>query len=98
MYFKVLSVELARCMSVLQVVVSANIFPQIYLLLKDSEPMVRKNSTLVICEVCKHAPNLANVISKTKGIPPLVDNISDTHNAERLPGTPIYSHDLILCN
>ena len=85
-------------MTVLQIVVSANIFPQIYLLLKDSEPMVRKNSTLVICEVSKHAPNLANVISKTKGIPPLVDNISETHHAERLPGTPIYSFDSIWCN
>ena len=70
----------------LQVIVAADVFPKIYLLLRDTDPMVRRNSATVIREVCKHTPELAQLVVATGGVAALVENIRDTVGNERLPG------------
>jgi len=66
--------------------VAADVFPKIYLLLKDNDPMVRRNAAMVIREVCKHTLELAQLIVATGGVVALVDNIRETCGNERLPG------------
>jgi hypothetical protein len=73
--------------SSLQVIVAADVFPRIFTLLKDTDPMVRRNAASVAREVCKHTPELAQLIVATGGVAALVDNISDVTGNERLPGT-----------
>lgn len=70
----------------LQVIVAADVFPKIYLLLRDTDPMVRRNSATVVREVCKHTPELAQLVVATGGVAALVENIRDTVGNERLPG------------
>lgn len=74
----------------LQVIVAADVFPRIFTLLKDTDPMVRRNAASVAREVCKHTPELAQLIVATGGVAALVDNISEVTGNERLPGT--YTH------
>lgn len=71
-----------------QVIVAADVFPKIYLLLRDTDAMVRRNSATVIREVCKHTPELAQLIVATGGVAALVDNVKETIGNERLPGLP----------
>jgi hypothetical protein len=70
----------------LQVIVAADVFPKIFTLLKDTDPMVRRNAASVAREVCKHTPELAQLIVATGGVAALVDNISEVTGNERLPG------------
>lgn len=49
--------------------------------------MVRRNAASVAREVCKHTPELAQLIVATGGVAALVDNISEVTGNERLPGT-----------
>ena len=76
----------------LQVIVAADVFPKIYLLLRDTDPMVRRNSATVVREVCKHTPELAQLIVATGGVAALVENIRDTVGNERLPGLFLIIH------
>ena len=75
----------------LQVIVAADVFPKIYLLLRDTDAMVRRNSATVVREVCKHTPELAQLVVATGGVAALVENIRDTVGNERLPGL-LYTH------
>ncbi len=67
-------------------IVAADVFPKVYLLLKDTDPMVRRNSATVVREVCKHTPELAQLIVATGGVAALVENIREVNGNERLPG------------
>lgn len=63
------------------------------------EPQCRKNAALVICEVCKHTPELAQLVLNAGSAPALVDNISEVHSNERLPGLLFVIKILhIICN
>lgn len=75
-----------NCCCYQQAVYCTNIFPNVILLLKNVEPQCRRNAALVICEVCKHTPDLAQLVVDAGSAPALVDNISDVHSHERLPG------------
>lgn len=75
----------------MQVVVAADVFPKIYLLLRDTDPMVRRNAAMVVREVCKHTPELAQLVVATGGVAALVDNVRETCGNERLPGAPLPS-------
>lgn len=82
----------------LQVIVAADIFPKIYLLLRDSDPMVRRNAAIVVREVCKHTIELAQLVVATGGVAALVDNIRETSGNERLPGQIWINHYLFNYN
>ncbi len=55
-------------------------------MLKDTDPMVRRNAATVIREVCKHTSELAILVLKCGGVAALVDNVSEVSGPERLPG------------
>lgn len=74
------SVELA------EVVVAADVFPKVFLSLKDTDPQVRRNAAIVVREVCKQNPQLAQLVVSNGGAAALVENVSDTYGSERLPG------------
>lgn len=48
--------------------------------------MVRRNAAMVVREVCKHTPELAQLVVATGGVAALVDNVRETCGNERLPG------------
>lgn len=70
----------------MQAVLDTKIFPNVILLLKNIEQMVRRNAAMVICEVCKHTKDQARFVLSAGCAPALVDNISDVRSHERLPG------------
>jgi 3-methyladenine DNA glycosylase AlkD len=69
-----------------EVVVEAEIFPNILNCLKDSDTMVRKNAAMCIREIAKHTPELAKLIVNSGGAAALVDYISEAHGNNKLPG------------
>eukprot|EP00455_Lapot_gusevi_P054943 TRINITY_DN8894_c0_g1_i12.p1 TRINITY_DN8894_c0_g1~~TRINITY_DN8894_c0_g1_i12.p1 ORF type:complete len:359 (+),score=103.50 TRINITY_DN8894_c0_g1_i12:30-1079(+) len=74
------SVELA------EVVVEAEIFPKILTCLKDLDLVVRKNSATLIREIAKHTPELATLIVNAGGHAAMIDYITESKGAGRLPG------------
>eukprot|EP00695_Tsukubamonas_globosa_P001960 TRINITY_DN3033_c0_g1_i1.p1 TRINITY_DN3033_c0_g1~~TRINITY_DN3033_c0_g1_i1.p1 ORF type:complete len:188 (+),score=54.88 TRINITY_DN3033_c0_g1_i1:86-649(+) len=74
------SVELA------ELVVEGEIFPKIFLLLRDPDEVVRKNAATTIREIAKHTPNLAQWIVNQGGVGALVDYVSESRGNARLPG------------
>ena len=70
----------------LQIVVAAGVFPAIFMSLKDSDPQVRRNTAIVVREVCKHTLELAQlVLSDGAAAAAIVENVTDTRGSERLP-------------
>lgn len=57
-------------------IVSNNIFPKIFSLLKDQDKIVRKNAASCVREIAKHSSDLANTICNTGGCAALVEYIS----------------------
>ena len=70
-------------------VVAADVFPKIFLALKDIDPQVRRNAAIVVREVCKHNVLLAQVVVSNGGAAALVENVADTCGSERLPGNQL---------
>mgnify|MGYP002776954808 CR=1 FL=1 len=64
-------------------VVAADVFPKIFLALKDIDPQVRRNAAIVVREVCKHNVLLAQVVVSNGGA------AADTCGSERLPGNQL---------
>ncbi|XP_073389972.1 uncharacterized protein [Physcomitrium patens] len=75
-----------------EAVLDTKIFPNVILLLKNIEQMVRRNAAMVICEVCKHTKDQARFVLSAGCAPALVDNISDVRSHERLPGIMALGH------
>jgi hypothetical protein len=71
-------------------VVAIGVFPGIFMVLKDRDPQVRRASSIVIREVCKHTAELARVAMSGGGGAAIVENIAETRGSERLPGTYAY--------
>ena len=69
-----------------EVVVEAEIFPQILNLLKDMDVYVRKNAATCIREVAKHTPELAQLIVNAGGVGAMVDYVTEASGNARLPG------------
>mgnify|MGYP000008098305 FL=1 len=69
----------------LQIVVAAGVFPAIFMSLKDSDPQVRRNTAIVVREVCKHTVELAQLVLSGGGGAAIVENVTDTCGSERLP-------------
>jgi 3-methyladenine DNA glycosylase AlkD len=69
-----------------EVVVEAEIFPNILNCLRDADTMVRKNAAMCIREVSKHTPELAKLIVNSGGAAALVDYISESQGNNKLPG------------
>lgn len=69
-----------------EVVVEAEVFPNILNCLKDNDVLVRKNTATVIREIAKHTPELAKLIVNAGGAAALVDFVSDAKGNAKLPG------------
>jgi len=69
-----------------EVVVEADIFPKIFVCLKDPDVIVRRNAATCIREIAKQTPELAQLIVNAGGHAALVDYISNSTGAARLPG------------
>merc|ERR1712216_890100 len=69
-----------------EVVVEAEIFPNILNCLKDNDTFVRKNAATCIREVAKHTPELAKLIVNAGGAAALVDYVSEVQGNAKLPG------------
>ena len=69
-----------------EVVVEAEIFPNILNCLKDGDAFVRKNAATCIREVAKHTPELAKLIVNSGGAAALVDFVSEAQGNAKLPG------------
>lgn len=69
-----------------EVVVEAEIFPNILNCLRDADTMVRKNAAMCIREVSKHTPELAKLIVNSGGAAALVDYITESQGNNKLPG------------
>lgn len=61
-----------------EMVVEAEIFPKILTCLKYPDELVRKNSATVIREVCKHTPELAQLVVSNGSVGALVDYIGES--------------------
>lgn len=76
-----------------EVVVEAEVCPKIFVCLKDKDHVVRRNAATCIREIARHTPELAHLIVNAGGHKNIVDYISHTRGAARLPGhtyTPAY--------
>ena len=69
-----------------EVVVEAEVFPNILNCLKDADIMVRKNAAMCIREVSKHTPELAKLIVNSGGAAALVEYITEAQGNNKLPG------------
>ncbi len=69
-----------------EVVVESEIFPKIFLCLKDQDPIVRRNAATCIREIAKQTPELAQLIVTAGGHTAVIDYISSSTGAARLPG------------
>ena len=69
-----------------EVVVEAEIFPKIFLCLKDADLVVRRNAATAVREIAKHTPELAQLIVNAGGHSALIQYISTSKGAARLPG------------
>jgi len=69
-----------------EVIVEAEIFPNVLNCLKDTDPFVRKNAATCIREVAKHTPELAKLIVNSGGAAALVDYVSEAQGNGKLPG------------
>ena len=74
-------VQLIKCY--LQIVVATGVFPAIFMSLKDTNPQVSRNTTIVIREVCKHTVELAQLVFSDGGGATIVENVQDTYGSER---------------
>jgi hypothetical protein len=75
------SVELA------QYVVEGEIFPRIFVLLKDNDPITRRNAASCIREIVKQTPELSGIVVSAGGLPAIVSYISiDAEEDAKLPG------------
>merc|ERR1712132_25972 len=72
-----------------EVIVEAEIFPNVLNCLKDTDPFVRKNAATCIREVAKHTPELAKLIVNSGGAAALVDYVSEAQGNGKLPGMAI---------
>ena len=69
-----------------EVVVEAEIFPNILNCLRDIDTMVRKNGAMCVREVSKHTPELAKLIVNSGGAAALVEYVSEAQGNNKLPG------------
>jgi len=69
-----------------EVVVEAEIFPKIFVCLKDSDPNVRKHAATCIREVARHTPELSQMVVNSGGHVALIDYVTKSTGAARLPG------------
>jgi 3-methyladenine DNA glycosylase AlkD len=69
-----------------EVVVEAEIFPKIFQCLKDDDALVRRNAATCIREIAKHTPELAQLIVNAGGHAAVIDYVSVSTGASRLPG------------
>ena len=67
-------------------VVAHNVFPKVFSLLKDQDVGVRKHAAACIREIAKHSSALANTVCNAGGSAALVEYVSETQGAARLPG------------
>lgn len=67
-------------------VVEAELFPAIFPSLKDSDEYVRKNVATLVREVCKHTPELAQMIVNAGGVAALVDYVNASKDNAAMPG------------
>jgi 3-methyladenine DNA glycosylase AlkD len=77
-----------------EVVVEAEIFPNILHNLKDMDHCVRKNAATCIREIAKHTPELAKLIVNAGGASTLVDYVAEATGNNKLPGIHLYFRDL----
>ena len=73
-------------MDLAEVVVEAEIFPNILNCLRDVDTMVRKNGAMCVREVSKHTPELAKLIVNSGGAAALVEYVSEAPGNNKLPG------------
>ena len=59
-------------------VVEAEIFPSILMCLKDVDGFVRKHAATAVREVCKHTPELAQLVVSNGGVAALVDYVDES--------------------
>jgi hypothetical protein len=69
-----------------EVVVEADVLPQILECLKDHDEIVRKNSATCIREISRHTPDLAKLVVNAGGVTSVVEYIEEARGNSRLPG------------
>lgn len=65
-------------------VVEAEIFPKILTCLKFPDELVRKHSATVVREICKHTPELAQLVVSNGSVGALVDYIGESQGAAEI--------------
>jgi hypothetical protein len=68
-----------------EIVVEAEIFPKIFLCLKDNDAIVKKNAALCVREIAKHTPELSQLIVNAGGHAALINYLISVSGPARLP-------------
>lgn len=61
-----------------EVVIETQIFPKMLTSLKFPDDLVKKHTAITIREICKHSPELSQLIVSHGSIAALVDHIADS--------------------